>query len=357
MVFNKHQSFIFFKFILFFTILGWVLFISPDIIAQSEDSRSYNQVQTEDPYAVTENKKGLFEGLPDKFKGWFSSQTQYFNTFFGNIKKMLGGASQPTAEPEPPIPPVPLMADFIQINSDFEANCISDNVPDTPKTPKTQMNCQATGTSLPEDPVLPPIVPGNVCGNCDEGGVRSYFNCTGGDGTYCPPGAPHTVGMGSYLGLCWEYSGGRYWLHWTLNLVNAAIADSTIIVNVNGVQVMNQFFGGCSVCNCTWSSRGSTCSGSSNTPVEVQPGQIVSASATILITGACATCRDADPQCGSGGQPPPLGNGTCTAAFPDPNPVTMTIGTSCDTDNHPQPVEVSAAKRIFRPEAVVLDAG
>lgn len=148
------------------------------ILAQPKD-----QVQKTDPFTLTPEKQGLFQGLPEKFKGLFNSDSQVLNGFFQFIERNLGGASAqqtpPTTPTYPPYAfPMPVSADFIKVTSSWSAGCIQDIPPDELHPPTTQRQDETCPWAAKATPGCP--MPRGQCAStdCYEMCITSV-SCTG----------------------------------------------------------------------------------------------------------------------------------------------------------------------------------
>ena len=144
-------------------------FTTSSIFAQPK-----NQVQKSDPFTLTPEKQGMFQGLPEKFKGLFNSDSQLLNGFFQFIERNLGGASAqqtpPTIPTYPPYQfPMPVSADFIKVTSSRRADCTQDVPPDEllPATCDDTADSQCPWTATQPPPC--PLQPGEGCCTLDNG--------------------------------------------------------------------------------------------------------------------------------------------------------------------------------------------
>ena len=138
-------------------------FTTSSIFAQPK-----NQVQKSDPFTLTPEKQGMFQGLPEKFKGLFNSDSQLLNGFFQFIERNLGGASAQQTPPTIPTYspyqfPMPVSADFIKVTSSRRADCTQDVPPDEllPATCDDTADSQCPWTAAQPPPC--PRQPGVGC--------------------------------------------------------------------------------------------------------------------------------------------------------------------------------------------------
>lgn len=184
-----------------------------------------------DPFALTEEKTGLFQGLPDKFKGLFNSDSQLLNGFFQYVQQNLGGASAKQEITEPTYPPgefpfIPVSADFIKVTSDWTASCTADNPPDELHASTCNDSVDGSCPWTPANPPPCPRAPGVGCcvGPCGclevclpgpgQNGLFVTNHCTGTIGDVrveglTPSGGnacgPFNVGTGSTVNVCMEH--------------------------------------------------------------------------------------------------------------------------------------------------------
>ena len=158
-----------------------------------------NQVQKSDPYSLTPEKQGMFQGLPEKFKGLFNSDSQVLNGFFQFIERNLGGASArqvpPTIPTYPPYQfPMPVSADFIKVTSSRRADCTQDVPPDEllPATCDDTADSKCPWTASQPPPC--PGQPGPGCCTIDDG--------LGGSIEFCITGGPGGTLIGTNTSFC-----------------------------------------------------------------------------------------------------------------------------------------------------------
>lgn len=113
--------------VLFLNVILTVSLLFQSVPVSSSPALAY------DPFSLTPEKKGLFQGLPDKLKGLFDSSTQKLNGLFKTLQQKMGGASEGSPAPplpQPEYPYIPISADLIQVDATWSANCIPDMPPD-----------------------------------------------------------------------------------------------------------------------------------------------------------------------------------------------------------------------------------